>query len=502
MSKNYFGITDIGKVRDNNEDTFIAELTASGDFIIACAIDGVGGYSGGEIAAEIAKVSVLELLSKPQGDIASLMKKAISETNAKIVAEKLQVKELENMACVLTLAVVDMTKNLFYYAHVGDTRLYLLRDRSLVKITRDQSFVGFMEDSGRITEDEAMKHPKRNEINKALGFGVNIAEQDDYLEIGQSPFLPGDLLLLCSDGLSDMVNKTEMTAILQKSNSLPEKGKELVALANANGGRDNITVVLVENINRPARHEATKPEQKTKPVRVQPMLFEEQKSASSEMTPDAVTQKARDYTPEKQEIPQQETAPVMQKRKSGNGLVILLSVLCLAFISSTAYLYWLYNNHPAGQIKQLPLTEVTEKRNTKEIMLQDTLNKMQGQVLVLTDSLFSSPIILHQPLEFNKDTIYLKSDKELVFISDSLYKGPAVKIRPASKFIQLRNIAFENFDTAILTSNNALVLKNIRFSNCPNTIQSIYNLAQKKYINGTIPFSSFSADSLALKAIE
>ena len=104
------------------------------------------------------------------------------------------------MACVLTLAVVDIEKNKFYYAHVGDTRLYLFRDNTLVKVSKDHSFVGFLEESGRLTEEAAMQHPKRNEINKALGLGVKFSASDDYIETGESPFLPGDLLLLCSDG--------------------------------------------------------------------------------------------------------------------------------------------------------------------------------------------------------------------------------------------------------------------------------------------------------------
>ncbi len=486
MNKNYFGITDIGKVRTNNEDTFIAKDTASGDYIIACVIDGVGGYSGGEIAAEITKLSVLEHLSKPQGDILTLMKKAISEADAKIVAEKQQVKELENMACVLTLALVDLNKNILHYTHVGDTRMYLLRDNSLVKITRDQSFVGFMEDTGRLTEEEAMKHPKRNEINKALGFGVNLADQDDYMEMGQSPFLPGDLLLLCSDGLSDMVNKNEIIVALNEGKDLAEKGTMLIAAANKNGGADNITVVLVHNTNPPVLHEATKPEQSAKAAVVaQPLLFDENKPAPPSILGKVNETSITDMTQKIIYVPQR-------------GLTLLLSFTTLIFIATTTCLYWYYIFLPANQVKQQPLTEVTEKRNTKEIMLQDTLNKMKGQTLVLTDSLFSSPIILHQPLEFNKDTIYLKSNKEVVIISDSLYKGVAITVRPASKFIQLRNIAFKNFNTAILTGNNALVLRNIRFTNCPNTLQSTYNLSQKKYINGKIPYSSFSADSLSL----
>ena len=498
MNKNYFGITDTGKVRDNNEDTFIAEVTSSDNLIIACVIDGVGGYSGGEIAAEIAKFCVLEHLSKSSVNLPERMKNAIVAADAKIVAEKLQVKELENMACVLTLAVIDLKNNLFHYAHVGDTRLYLLRDNTLVKITKDQSFVGFMEDSGRLTEEQAMKHPKRNEINKALGFGANVAEQLDYIEVGQSPFLPGDLLLLCSDGLSDMVNREEITNILLGTADLEQKAAKLIAAANQYGGLDNITAVLVANTNKKLVYEATKPDPVIKaPVRRKNLRTPEPEIPYNQQPAEVVEMQVDEPETSYQTIP-----PTHQSKKTGKGLVIGLSVLCVLLLASTIYLYWMYNNHPANSIKPKTLTEVTEKRNTKEIMLQDTLNKLKGQTLILSDSLFPSPIILHQPLVFNSDSIFIRSEKELLIISDSLYKGVAIDIKPKSKFVQLRNIVFENFNTAISTSNNALVLRNVKFTNCPNAIQSTYNLEKKKYINGKIPFSSFSADSIPLKPTE
>jgi serine/threonine protein phosphatase PrpC len=502
MNKNYFGITDTGKIRNNNEDTFIAEITADNDFIIACVIDGVGGYSGGEIAAEITKFSVLEHLSKPEGDLIEKMKVAIAAADRKILAEKQQDKELENMACVLTLAVVDLKNNLFYYAHVGDTRLYLLRDNTLVKITKDQSFVGFMEDSGRLTEEQAMKHPKRNEINKALGFGANVSEQPDYIETGQSPFLPGDLLLLCSDGLSDLVNRQELTSILVTEDDIEYKASELISAANQNGGLDNITAVLVANTNKKPVYEATKPDRITKP----PIKRRAQIIPPAELPyQEQATNKAE--IKETSEPIQQNPIVLNQTEttsstKSSKGLVVILSALCIILLASTAYLYWLYNNHPATAVQPKRLTELTEKRNTKEIMLQDTLDKLKGQSLVLSDSLFPSPIILHQPLTFNRDSVYIRAEKELVFISDSLYKGVAVDIKPRSKFVQLRNISFENFNTAISTSNNALVLRNVKFTNCPNAIQSVYNLENKKYSNGKIQLSSFTADSIPLKPTE
>lgn len=162
------------------------------------------------------------------------------------------------MACVLTVALADISNNKFYYCHVGDTRLYLFRDNSLVKITRDHSFVGFLEDSGRLSEEAAMRHPKRNEINKALGFDASI-RAEDYIETGESPFLPGDTILLCSDGLSDMVGNSAMTAVLNTGKSLSVKAKALVDAANEAGGKDNITVVLVQNNKSPLKQTATKP---------------------------------------------------------------------------------------------------------------------------------------------------------------------------------------------------------------------------------------------------
>jgi len=147
----------------------------------------------------------------------------------------------------------------FNYAHVGDTRLYLFRDNSLVKVTHDHSFVGFLEDSGRLSEEAAMQHPKRNEINKALGFDEEKFLEPDYIETGESPFLPGDILLLCSDGLSDMLNSRTIIGILSSPQNIKEKSKELINAANKAGGKDNITVVLLQNNKPPIQQEATKP---------------------------------------------------------------------------------------------------------------------------------------------------------------------------------------------------------------------------------------------------
>ncbi|TCD03921.1 PP2C family protein-serine/threonine phosphatase [Pedobacter psychroterrae] len=478
MEKNYFGITDTGRVRDNNEDTFIAEKTSGDQYIIACVIDGVGGYSGGEIAADIARKSILQHLNEPSGDLISLMRRAIVDADGRIMLEKQTVKAHENMACVITLALIDLNRNQFYYAHVGDTRLYLLRDNSLVKISKDQSFVGFMEDSGRITEDQAMRHPKRNEINKALGFGVNLTAQDDYIETGQSPFLPGDMLLLCSDGLSDMLNKQDITNILVKETLLEKKGDELIAAANKNGGLDNITVVLVTNNNPALKQEALKPATVTH-SKVSPVsTFEKVSAPKSNETP----------------IIENHTIPVPVKSGKGTGLMIL-GTLCFLLVCACIYLIWL-NNKNVNQEKQEKLSPFKNPRNAQEKRLQDTLNNLKGNTLILTDSLFQSPITISEPLQLNRDTLFIIAKNNLVFKSDTLFKGKAIEIQTACKYIFLENLTFEDFNTVISSQNNALLFKNVSFINSPNAIESIYHFPLKKHISGKIPNSSFKTDSL------
>ncbi|MES2455550.1 MAG: protein phosphatase 2C domain-containing protein [Bacteroidota bacterium] len=472
MDRNYFGGTDIGKIRDNNEDTFIAEKISGSNLIIACVIDGVGGYAGGEIASEIAKASILQHLSKAADGIPAAMKSAIINADAEIMTEKRLAKDHEKMACVLTLAVVDLQQNQFFYAHVGDTRLYLLRDQSLIKITKDQSFVGFMEDSGRLTEEQAMRHPKRNEINKALGFGVNMAGQDDYIEMGQSPFLPGDLLLICSDGLSDMVNKKEITNILTSAVSLQDKASELITAANKNGGKDNITVVLVKNDREAKVHTAEKPTARTE---VKPL---EKPVTETLVAAEPVTVYERT-----------EPAPAVKKNRSG-----LLAVLCVLLLAVVVYLLW--QNNRASTALDKPLTITKPPRNPQEKKLQDTLNRMTSNTLILTDSLFKSPILITEPLQIKRDTLYLIAAKGITIKRDSSFHKAPIEVTFTNKHLSLENFTFEDFNTVILSQSNALVFKNVRFINSPNAVQIIQRFPQGKYINGKMPKSTFKADSL------
>jgi hypothetical protein len=388
------------------------------------------------------------------------------------------------MACVLTLAVADLEKNQFWYAHVGDTRLYLLRDESLVKISRDQSFVGFMEDSGRLTEEEAMRHPKRNEINKALGFGLSIATQQDYIETGHSPFLPGDVLLICSDGLSDMVNKQQMTDILNSPASLQQKAEALVQAANMNGGLDNITVVLVKNDKQSGSHKPAKPAARKNKLEVPGETLEDVALPADKRTVEWERDRLAGTD-------RNQTAP-----NSNKSWITFLSIICVVLMGVIAYLLWQNHQTDLRSTAQRKLSIIKPPRNVQEKRLQDTIDKLTDNILVLSDTMFRSPILITEPLQINRDTLYLIAEKNITLQADSSFAGIPVNIRPTNKHVRLENFTFQNFPAAITSGSNALVFKNVRFLNTPNAVQSIFRFPSGRYISGKVPVSSFEIDSL------
>ncbi|MDB4922479.1 protein phosphatase 2C domain-containing protein [Mucilaginibacter sp.] len=470
MTDQYFGITDTGKERQNNEDAFIARQGAGNRFIIACVIDGVGGYAGGEVAAGIAREAILQRLEKPSGDIISMIIDCLELANERIIQQKQLNKDYAQMSCVSTLALADISNNQFYYAHVGDTRLYLLRDGSLVKISHDQSFVGFLEESGRLSEEEAMNHPKRNEINKALGFESHLGKSTDYIETGQSPFLSGDMLLLCSDGLTDMLSSTEITGILTRKGSLKEKGKQLIDAANNNGGRDNVTVVLVHNDKAPQQHTAT--------------AIKQREPAFADTASHTIEQPAPD---DKAEPP---------ATKSSKGIIAVLSILMLLFLASTLYLY-LQNKTLNSNSSAKQSTVVAGKVvNAEQLKLQLAVSSVKGHTLTLSDTDYKTPIIISDAIRIDKDTLIIKAKGRIVFQSDSGYKGVALKLSAKCKSIVLDSLSFINFNTVVSLANNALDLKNVRFVNCKQSIQSELTFADKKYISGKLPYLVMRSDSL------
>ncbi len=475
MADNYFGLTDTGKVRTNNEDTFILQPLKGDEYLLACAIDGVGGYSGGEVAAALAKESIIGYLQNIRTDVSVMMTEALINANEKICNEKIEVKEHDSMACVLTLAVVNVKNNEFHYIHVGDTRLYLFRDGSLVKLTKDQSFVGFLEDSGRLTEDEAMRHPKRNEINKALGFNRELEKDVNYFETGTSPFLPGDLILLCSDGLTDMVNKQDITDILNTDISLEAMATKLINTANSNGGKDNITAVLVKN---------DKPFQKQEAVK--PLPFSKKKEILNSEEPVTQTKKTETF----------DSKPAEPAPRSNRTAVMMLTILSIGLLLSTVYLLWLRGQEQSTGNQMV----VADTTNTiSETSFSKLVSTFTGDTLILSDSVYREPIVFSNSVNINSDTLYILSRGKIVFKGDSTFNAPAFLIPATAKSIILNGMTFDGFDVGITSQSKNVRMEGVKFLNTRTPLQFQFTTPADSFFNGTLAEMFFRNDSLSVQ---
>ena len=455
-----YGATDVGRMRDNNEDAFLASDLGQGR-LLACVIDGVGGYEGGEVAAAYAQEAVKESV-RGKGDPSAEMKAAIVRANERIIDHRMKHPQLDRMACVLTIALADTEKNLLHFAHVGDTRLYLFRDASLVKLSHDQSFVGYLEDNRKISEEEAMNHPKRNEISKAVGFEPAMEFVADYIETGSSPFLPGDLLLLCSDGLSDLVDSRTMSSILGGKGSLKEKTNTLIARANELGGKDNITVVLVQHGRERRQERATKPKlvKKAEPVAT---------------TPTTRTEAA----------PMRDLPRTIPARRS-SGLIGFLVFLCLLL----GVVAWYFYRDSRGQTQRDDTpTGAQVQRSPEEQRLLDSLNLAP---VFFLDSSFGRTIDIHDTLLFRGDSVRIYGNGQ-VLRADSNYVGPGLAMTGNGRYLMLDNIVLDGFDIGLLVPAGSLQLKNVQFRNCRIPIQYAIHLPEGRFISG-----SFS-DSLVFK---
>ena len=243
------GQTDTGRQRDVNEDRFYCDA-ARGLFIV---IDGVGGQAAGGKAADVALSTLRKRLEREMGPVAQRVREAITNANNEIYRLAGTRPEWNGMACVLTVAVID--NGSVTIGHVGDTRLYKLRNHGLEKITRDHSPVGEREDSKELSELQAMRHPRRNEVYRDVGSEPHEPTDPEFIDIEEIPFEPDSALLLCSDGLSDLVESATIANVIDQSVGDPEPvAQTLIAAANAAGGKDNITVVYVEGEQFAASH--------------------------------------------------------------------------------------------------------------------------------------------------------------------------------------------------------------------------------------------------------
>ncbi|MDE6339967.1 MAG: protein phosphatase 2C domain-containing protein, partial [Muribaculaceae bacterium] len=246
FSAKIYGETNLGLVRQNNEDTLICQYIRDNNRILCAAIDGLGGYEGGEVASEIARnviIKHLEDFMSPK--IGQLLKDAFVEANNDIVRQQKARPKLTHMGCVASAAVIDLLQGIIYIAHVGDSRIYMYAGGELKKLTHDHSLVGYREEIGEMTEEAAMSHPKRNVIDRYLG-DRPLEMDTDYIEVSVFPIEGKSQFLFCSDGLTDLVNSSRITEILSQQISIDCKAQRLITSANEAGGRDNITVVLAD----------------------------------------------------------------------------------------------------------------------------------------------------------------------------------------------------------------------------------------------------------------
>ncbi len=234
--------SDRGLQRSVNEDRAFADET-HGVFLVA---DGLGGHAAGETAAETAVQVVQERLAAfdGEGDLEHKVREAISAANNEIYQLAQEHAECNGMACVLTMAVARDDRVIV--GHVGDSRLYLAWNGELRKITSDHSPVGEKEDHHELTEEEAMHHPRRNEVYRDVGSQIRSADDPDFVETKSFLFRPDAALLLCSDGLSDSLTSAQISSIVESYDGDPDAvAQQLVEAANRAGGKDNVSVVFV-----------------------------------------------------------------------------------------------------------------------------------------------------------------------------------------------------------------------------------------------------------------
>ena len=236
-------LTDQGLVRKNNEDA-VAFDQQTGLCLLA---DGMGGYNAGEVASAMAVNAITQELNAwllrcgpcaPVRDLRSIMKTCVQSANQAIFDASRNNPDYGGMGTTLVVGV--FTGDRLVLSHVGDSRCYRLRFKTLLQLTKDHSMLQEHVDAGLMTPEEAMVSPHKNLITRALG-----VERSVLVDINEHRVEPGDLYMICSDGLTDMLDKAAMTDVMNAPGTLADKAHALVEAANDSGGRDNISVVLV-----------------------------------------------------------------------------------------------------------------------------------------------------------------------------------------------------------------------------------------------------------------
>ena len=240
-----FAKSDIGKAREMNQDSFYVSDVNDGIKLFILA-DGMGGYKGGEIASRLAVDCTRKYICnnfpnilKEKEEIMKLIRSSIEYANLRVFEKSQEDIELKDMGTTLDVCIIYNNK--VFIGHVGDSRVYRIRKNIIRKLTTDHSYVEKLVREGSITKEEAYHHPKKNMLMKALG--CNSLVEPDVMYKG---FLKDDKLLMCSDGLTNMLKDNEIYDIIVNNPDEPQN--KLIDKANEQGGYDNITAVVVDNI--------------------------------------------------------------------------------------------------------------------------------------------------------------------------------------------------------------------------------------------------------------
>lgn len=241
-------ISDIGLKRENNQDFLFASTDY--DFPLFIVADGMGGHKAGDIASSMAVEGVLQFFEKNKHklledeDIRYVIRQAINHVNDKIYLKSFELPECSGMGTTITLAYLNNSK--VYLGQVGDSRAYLVRDDTIIQLTEDHTLVNELIKNGTITSSEAVNHPQKNMITRAVGTSSRIK-----LDIFINELLPKDILILCSDGLTNMIDEETILRVIKRYDIKDMKNicNVLVGLAKENGGKDNITVIGINMDN-------------------------------------------------------------------------------------------------------------------------------------------------------------------------------------------------------------------------------------------------------------
>lgn len=235
MRYSFYGETNVGKVRDHNEDAFLT----SDEFSFGLVSDGMGGLAAGEVASQLTKEAVEACFKEAntEDSLSHVVNEAITKANASVRKVQSEKQETKGMGC--TCVLLAFRKKDYCLGYVGDSRIYRYRDNKLQQLTVDHSYVEELFRRGLIREEEKATHPYKNSITRFIGH-----EDAVLADVSSGPLKPGDRFILCSDGLHGEVSDNEMAAVLRDNMNPKDCVQKLIQLALDHGGKDNVSVVM------------------------------------------------------------------------------------------------------------------------------------------------------------------------------------------------------------------------------------------------------------------